>query len=345
MDGARSDLYRITKKWEKEARMDPRDSYYFQSILDEILFHADLRFNDYVPYRSEGEFPNRLKKWIDNVPNEKEKKLLFKLLYWITFIDKQQMQSLYRDAYRRIIVPWISLGTLSAEDMLSDEYSKKVLSILRQCLLLSITESFSFPDFLHVNDLAGLPRPHVLGEDKDRAKAILQTIFQKINKTSSANQKGIIVLEDFVGTGDTALKILIQIKSVIPYNWQLLFAPLIMLERGFSTLTSEPSLSTVNIEPVLIVPKAACIPAKEMEGEPFETKHIRPLIRSTKKQVCERFNEFDDPAADPFGYKGSGALLVTCHNTPNNTLPAIHHRAPSWSPLFRRLHHSKDGLR
>lgn len=125
MSIVRKYLYELVQKWEEEARVDPRDHYPFQSTLDEILFHAELRFVEYIQYRSEGEFSVRLKKWIDNVNNEREKKGLFKLLSRFIFIDRLQMLSLYRDAYRRIIVPWVSLGTLSARDILSSEYEKK----------------------------------------------------------------------------------------------------------------------------------------------------------------------------------------------------------------------------
>jgi hypothetical protein len=66
---------------------------------------------------------------------------------------------------------------------------------------------------------------------------------------------------------------------------------------------------------------------------------VRGIVKNTAQRVLKAEDEFDDPPTDPFGYEDSGELIVTCHNAPNNTLPLIHHKAPLWKPLFRRLHH------
>jgi hypothetical protein len=53
----------------------------------------------------------------------------------------------------------------------------------------------------------------------------------------------------------------------------------------------------------------------------------------------------DDPPTHAFGFERCGSLVVTFHNTPNNTLPLIHHKSDRWEPLFRRIHHAKEDLK
>jgi hypothetical protein len=336
MSQARKHLYDLILKWQDAARADKRDQYPYLSVLDDLLFHADLRLRDYVQFQNEGEFPVRLLKWLGNLKNEEHGKALFKLLPWILFIDRLQMRSLRRDAYRRIIVPWISRNALAAEDLLSSEYEAKCRFLLRQYHFLSITESFGFPEFLSVNDLAGLRKPSILGEDKKRIAVMMPD--------SKKPTKGLIILEDFVGTGKQASEVLAEVRTLAQRKWRILFVPLVILESGFRTLSKKSALRNVSIRPVLIVPNSVCLKERPASEEPEEFKRIRTVVKLTARRVLKQLDLSDDAPVDPFGYRGSGALLVTCHNTPNNSLPLIHHRAPDWEPLFRRLHHSKEGL-
>jgi hypothetical protein len=334
MSSARASLYKLVGEWEDEASRDSTDTYPYTGTLNEILYHAELRFKNYLQFRNtEGEFSVRLKSWLDNVQDNKQKKALFKILRWLQFIDHTQVLSLCRDAYRRIIIPWISSNILSAEDMLSSEYEANLISLMRQYSLFSITESFYFSDFLNVNDLTGLPKPVIFGEDEKKVKDLLPSHESPI--------QGVIIFEDMVGTGKQASKVLKEVRRNIPREWRILFVPLIILEEGLKNLTSNGLASSATISPVLVVPASACIKEKPTTGEPPEFSYIRALVKNTAKRVLDPSDTHDDPPNNPFGYKGCGSLVVTYRNTPNNTLPLIHHRAPMWNPLFRRLHHKK----
>ena len=89
--GTREELRKLAFSWESQARFDSRDLLPYINITDEILFHADTRFCEYIQYREEGEFPVRLKKWLDNVPTAREKKTLLSIIPFILFIDRKQM--------------------------------------------------------------------------------------------------------------------------------------------------------------------------------------------------------------------------------------------------------------
>ncbi len=338
--GVREELRQLAFSWESRARFDSRDLVPYMNMTDEILFHADTRFYEYIQYhRQEGEFPVRLKKWLDNVRTEREKKTLLSIIPFVLFIDRNQMLALCQDAFNRIIVPWISEGSISRQDMLSTDYELKVRMLLKKYPLYSITESFNFPDFINVNNLSGLRKPRILGEDGSRIEISLPRFDEEI--------RGLIVFEDFVGTGQQSKKVLDKVVGIIPKSWRIIFVPLIIMKKGLNAfLTKKTTLgSSIEIRPVLVIPELDCIKERPVKKEPREFKTMRALIKSTQNTVLKPLDQLDDPPNNAFGYRGSGALIITSHNTPNNTIPLIHHRSPEWSPLFRRVHHSKDGLR
>jgi hypothetical protein len=334
MTNVRGELHKLVRSWHNIAPFDIRDAFPYAMKLDELLFHGDLRYNDYLQFSEEGPFPVRLKKWLDNVNQPSEKQALFHLVCRINFIDRSQMLALHRDAYRRIIAPWVIGATLTPDTLLSPDYERNVRVALRRAFLCSITESLSFDDFLNVNSLAGLPKPIILGENEKKVAVSVPKNMTKHN--------GVIILEDFVGTGKQAAKVIRMLRSVISDDLRILFVPLVVLERGLLALAK--AHPNVTIEPVLVIHEAESIAKTASPGEDEITGRIRSIIKKTSKRVQESLHTLDDPPSDPFGYKGSGALVVASHNTPNNTLPIIHHKSPDWFCLFRRLHHSKDGL-
>ncbi len=337
MSVSRKHLYALAQEWEDQSGHDPRDFYYFRGILDEVLFHADTRYHEYVQHREEGEFPSRLDRWLKNLPDDRERKTLFRMLPSITFIDRVQMMSLQKDAFRRVIVPWLTAGSFSQDALLASDYDARILSLLREYALFSITESFGHSDFLHVNNLTGLRKPKILGEGQP-STGVLPHRDQPL--------KGLIILEDFVGTGSQARRVIAAIRQSVLRRWRILFVPLILLNQGQQNMAKDKRLRGVDVRPVLVIPDECCLKESAKKGEGAEFSKFRALVKSTARRVLESSGVLDDPPLDAFGYGGSGALVVTCHNTPNNTLPLIHHRSPSWSPLFRRIHHqSKDGLR
>jgi hypothetical protein len=241
-----------------------------------------------------------------------------------------------RDAYRGIILPWIVEGALSAAERLAPDFDARTRDLLRVCPILSITDSFNSNDFLKVNDLGGLAKPISLGEDTTAVAAHLPS--------TAANAKRIIVFEDFVGTGKQASNVLAEMKRSLPQA-EILFLPIIIMERGLHALRDDTRLSGIKINPVLVIPYTKCITPSAKNNEDKDFSLLRTVVKGTAKRSLETLNRHDDAPTNAFGYKGSGAILVTFHNAPNNSLPLLHHKAPSWEPLFRRLHHSKDSLK
>ena len=334
MGRALEELWKKVNSWQDQ--MSEKDSFPYHKTFDDILFHAERRFNDYLQFRDEeGSFIVRLQRWLNNMSDEEQQKALFRLLRWIIFIDEKQMQSLYRDAFRSKVIPWLTRYHFTRDDLLSRQYKFKVLELLEKYYLRSVTESFNGPTFTNVNNLIGIPKLKIIGEDIERA-------CSDVKKLTKENQKlGIIIFEDMVGTGKQASRVIGKISKYFPTHWRSLFVPLIIQENGFKNF-QEKKIRNLDIEPVIIIRNNLGIQREPNQEEPDEFNYTRGLVNITKSRVLESLNEYDDPPTDPFGYENSGALVVTSHNVPNNTIPLIHHRAPAWAPLFRRLHHSKE---
>lgn len=331
----RDSLYRLILAWEERSSGIEISGPSFRSMLDELLFHADLRFRDYIQYKDEGDFSVRLSRWLSNVPSDREKYTLLRAASSLLFVDVSQTESLYRDAYRRCIVPWLLTPPPSPDEHFSPTHKLTTLAKLRSARLFSITSSLNVDLFLRANDLSGLPKPTTLGENPAAITPAMVSL--------SRRQTRCVVLEDFVGTGKQAVKVLAALRRHVGPEVPILFVPLLMLEGAKARLSSLRRRG-ITLSPVLTIPRYHCVSSDGYPGEHELHAELRALVRRTEARVTARLDEFDDPPGNPFGYGSSGALVLTAHNVPNNTLPLVHHRAPDWTPLFRRIHHSKDGI-
>jgi len=306
-------------------------------IINQALFHAEVRFDrDYKQFREEGLFATRLELWLRNVTERRYHEAMLALLARLQFVDAKQIEALYRAAFRRVIRRRILDRYFKAGDELAGAIDESVRMKLASCLMFSVTESFDFPLFLRVNSLPGLRRPQQLGENGVHVG--------RITPTALARCTSVFVLEDFVGTGKQAGKALAKLVGKLPKGKEVVFTPLLILETGLRALRSMRSLHRVQIEPVCVIHDDACVREDGAGQQGAAPAMIRSLVHATEDIVLQRYDATDDPPDNAYGYQGCGALLVTAHNAPNNTIALVHHRAPQWSPLFRRLHHSKDSL-
>ncbi|MGE5579476.1 MAG: hypothetical protein ACM3WU_05450 [Bacillota bacterium] len=324
-------LYRFSREWDDDSRDDARDCYRYQGAMDEIAFNARLRYTDYPTFSTPNAFFRALCEWLGNVDDKESRKALFRMLSYICFIDRKQMVALYRDVLRRIIAPWVLEGFATPEMLLSGDYDRILVARIRKFPFCSITESARLLDFKQVNCLIGLPKGRILGEDPKKVAVMLPDRGKNIS--------GLIVVEDIVASGNQALRTLTVVAREKNPSWRVLFCPLIILECGLERIVNAPQLQGIDIRPGLVLPDVSCVRQARTPGEPADFESFRTIIKQTAARVLEKYGNTDDPPKSEWGYGDCGAFLVTCHNTPNNTLPLIHHRSRSWSPLFQRVHH------
>jgi hypothetical protein len=58
------------------------------------------------------------------------------------------------------------------------------------------------------------------------------------------------------------------------------------------------------------------------------------------EDLIDRYHAFIDPDIDPYGYRNTGCSISTFANTPDNTIPIVHHTTEHgrWAPLFPRVY-------
>jgi hypothetical protein len=320
-------LYKMALEWEQSA--DPRDLRPFKAHLDELLFHADTRFHEYEQFREDGEYAERLLKWVNQVDRVGERQALFELARRVCFVDHKQTQSLYREAFRGPVAKTVS-ASFGNDDWVAPDFYDRVRAGLRDYALFSITESFIQSDFYAANSMAGAPRVQALGEDLDLAATVAGRRLR--------NRIGAIVFEDFVGSGNQAVRVLQMVlqKTDVP----VLFVPLVVHPDGLGRLrdlaTEQPLLT---VAPVMVIQEEDCVRPTHRRGEPGTFPAIRSTVRETESRVMVPRYKGEQLPSNPFGFGGSGAVFVSYRNSPNNVLALVHHRAPDWEPLFRRVDH------
>ena len=213
---AKTRLYKLCREWQEGSR-DPRDAHPYVNLLDELSFQAELRFCDYVQYQQDGSFLVRLERWLGNSSEKKEQQAQLRLLQYLVFVDDLQMTALYRDAYRRIIDPWLTDPSATIADLLTSDHQERQRARLAEYQIASISESFDVGLLLKASDLHGIPRPVILGPDPRRAIATYENLNPAI--------AGCVMCEDIVGTGRQAGKILRAIEERAPAHWSFFCPP------------------------------------------------------------------------------------------------------------------------
>lgn len=93
----------------------------------------------------------------------------------------------------------------------------------------------------------------------------------------------------------------------------------------------------VAFDPVLELPKHSFVAEVPDLNEPGFFTTIRDLIQRTYPLVSDGLPAHDtNKPYGPFGWRRTGALIVSYNNTPDNTVPVIQHKSTSWNPLFPR---------
>jgi hypothetical protein len=324
-------LYAQCVRWQRSSTAS-KHSPNFLALLRELEAHAHLRYSDYGPFSAADQpFLSRLDAWISQLSKTSDKQAMLQLVRWIIYLDRREMESLYRDVFRRVIVPWLTLSDFSFEARLAPDYDQRLLERVQKFDFYSITESFQHKTFENINSLSGLRKPVVLGEK-------LRFVGDRVE--ASKQSAGVVILEDFVGSGRQAARVLKKVATTLGSGSRILFAPLVALEQARRKNSALAKLNGVDIQPATVIPSRLCLSQVPHRDEPLLFKNVRTIASATRARVLERMSASDDPPDNPFGFEGAGALLVTHQNTPNNTLPLIHHKAPDWTPLFRRVHHS-----
>ncbi len=306
----------------------------YNAIHAEIEYLIAQRFDQYVPTIGPApDFRTRFIKWLDNGGiSEDDQKLLFRLVPYIFFLGREEFLALQRAAFLGPVHRWIvdEIGLAFADPDRDD----KLRAAISETWFCPITDSAHIADFYHANNLAGVDyrlewRSEAKLSDGDSTR--LQTLMAR------QGLRRVVLIEDLVGSG-SQMSELLKLLDHLPACISVLIIPLVVCPSGADVGRDIAArLPHVSFEPVLELPKHSFVAEMPDPNEPEFFRTVRDAIQRTYSIVSG--GQPPDDAIQPygpFGWRRTGALIVTHNNTPDNTLPVIQHRSDTWTPLFPR---------
>jgi hypothetical protein len=141
--------------------------------------------------------------------------------------------------------------------------------------------------------------------------------------------KGLVLLEDFVGSGRQATSAVKFAATALP-DIQILFCPLVVCPKGDKALIElTTGLGNVRYEPVIVLPDDVVLNFDNSLGSgATRVDHFLRRIMPSMQVTSDKFM---------YGFEETGAKVVLFSNCPNNTLPIFHHESDQWKPLFPRV--------
>jgi hypothetical protein len=284
----------------------------------------------------------RLAHWLDNVDDDSDKRVLFEFALRLTYFSQDDFFQLYQSAFCGPITRWIirlenlNLGSGNFQQRVADE-------LLYHTWYCPVTDSMAISEFYHANQIDGIVhrptfKPLRTFGSVDRIRDHMANYTREGEKCPL---KRLVLLEDFVGSGS-------QISGIVKWaakelNTKVLFVPLIICPNGAARLRQLEE----ELPDVLTFQTVCELDSSEIFG-PNRAGEDTVLIRAVEDLANRLFvrvsggrAESDDSAPyRAFGYRNTGAAIVNFSNTPNNTLPLVHHRSSQWSPLFPRVSRS-----
>ena len=80
----------------------------FSATLDLLRLLASELYSEYQPFPESPPFLDRLRRWLNNVPDGDDRKHLFEFVPWLLFIGRREMEAMYRAAFTGPISRWNS---------------------------------------------------------------------------------------------------------------------------------------------------------------------------------------------------------------------------------------------
>ena len=310
------------------------DGLKYVSLNTFIQFLSNNLFLDYEPCLGpHPDFIYRLNKWLNNVDNDEEQKLLFELISKIFYIGREEFISLHKTAYNTICKNWI----LELVDFKFDkhDYNKILEDELASCWFCPITDSFRVNQFYHINNITSI---QTFRPDWRSLKRFgdVEKIKQYIK---SNNIKSIVLLEDFVGTATQSIPVL-KFAAELDPEIKVLFIPMIVYPIGYENIKrSLASYSNFSMKPIIKIDNDYLINNTSAPANSFN-KIYSDLCKKIYDNIKASLGSKITDKIETFGYKNTGGITVMYTNTPNNSIPILFVESSKWSPLFKR--HSRD---
>jgi len=302
---------------------------HFSTIFDLLRLLASELYSEYQPFPESSPFMDRLRLWLDQVPDEDDRKCLFEFVPWLLFIGRREMESMYRAAFSDPISRWIIDD--ANLDICDVRFPDQLQEAVEQTFFGSIA-GMDIGSFVRVNSLRGQSlRPDF------RVLAKLGNIDATRKHLQDNNFERIVAVEDYVGTGEQMRQAVGGLLQLSEFN--VLLCPIVVAPVGVTEGERLANHSSqLSFAPLFVVPSCATLPEVPTVGmnEPKDFPAMRLLVNNFWSQV--QGTNPDPQLYTPFGFGSTGSLVMTYFNCPDNVPPLVHHFSDTWKPLFRRLY-------
>lgn len=325
------------EKWVNEWAIASGDNS-FRDINSQMNFFSNELFHDFQPSQSlASNFKSRLENWLLNLPNEDDRKKLFKILPHIFYVGTKEFNNLFRVAYNEIFAKWlIDVDNIDFDDI--EKAKNRLGNSVRECWICPITD-FDIGSFFHINNIPSTDwnewRP--LWEKAAVNPDYWQGLLNHINHYRI---KKLVLIEDFVGSGS-------QSGGMVDFvlnqglDMDVLLLPLINCPVGDQLFTGMAKHYSRLTYSAVLKPSGNCFVTQvKVDGEPDDFDQFRELIERSYLQVSNGVAPGNEKPYSPFGYRETGGLIVMYTNTPDNSVPSIHWKSDTWNPIFPR--HSRN---
>jgi hypothetical protein len=310
----------------------------FKQVQLQLEYFSEKFFSRFVPALYppySPSFRDRLVSWLNNEGlSSEQKRLLFEFALRIAFFSFEDFLQLYRTAFVGPVTRWIidelqlSLQQRDFNRLLEEERQ-------RHTWYCPVTDSMVISEFYHANRITGIDQRPAFRPLREFCDPTLLASYMR-----SHDLRRLVLMEDFVGSGTQAVAVVRWAVEKLPYP--VLFTPLVICPDGIKLFAdlAAASAGRLRFEPVLTLDGSAFAAS---EGVTPDALMLR--IAKLAQTIHPSIAGIPDKSYGPFGFskpgdKTKGATVVLFSNTPDNTLPLVHHhmRSPSkWKALFPRV--------
>jgi len=254
-----------------------------------------------------------LENWLNNFSTKREQRVAFELVSKVLFYSRRELECLCRTACNKLLA-FMTRSLGSAVNM---------SFIDKEAFLLPATDSDAqYCTFLR----------HSLGLNTNTVKQSIHDL-----KTYHYSQrKHIILLEDFVGSGTTAInkyrELGVPEKRTAFGDLHFYYCALVATEWGLERIKRQTAFEVVAGE--VLDSKYKCFSDNSMIYPQTRNRaEAQQVFSDYGEQLCQ-----DDPEIPgyPLGFNDDQLSVVLPDNTPDNTLPVIWYPDKNWFALFRR---------
>jgi hypothetical protein len=327
------DLDDLVERWTLEGHRPAQRDEAFKDLLLQLEFLAKRSFSRFVPALFPPYAPgflDRLMKWLSNEDiTSEQQRLLFQFALRIAYISFEDFLLLYRSAFVGPVTRWIidevgiTLQDLNFATRLDRERK-------RHTWYCPITDSMVISEFYHANGITGI-------DQRPAFRPLTEFCDPKLISDYMADYdlQRLVLMEDFVGTGTQAFKVVKW--AVEKLKCPILFIPLVICPEGVQKFAklADQHRDRLRVEPVLELDDSVFVLSDVSRKDQLIT-----AVGNFAKTIHPKIVGDPDTTFGPFGFGDTGATVVLFSNTPDNTLPLIHHhsRAPAkWQALFPRV--------